>query len=636
MQGLFVVALRRRGEALSREANNREAHVLRNYSISTRIYSLFAIMALFVGGLLAAFYLTAQSITGTGVSVTKNLMMEEEQGRIKALTHAQAQSLGDLAAGLSDDDAKLQIIAKAVDHVRFESDGSGYFFVYKGTVNAAHPTQKQLIGKDLGETKDANGVVYVRQLFEVAQKGGGFVSFVFDQPGKGQQPKLGYAEAIPNTPYWIGTGIYIDNVTAAEAKITATLNSMTNTRVGITLGVAAALLLFAVLPLCMALGASIVRPLRQAIAAAQEIAGGSLNVRIEVAGKDEIAALQGDLSRMVDTLRANMESITAKEAEAHEQAQAALEEAKRADALAHEAQASQQGMVAAAAKLELVVRELAQASEGLSQLSGNITTGADDQMARVAETATAMEEMNATVLEVARNAGQAAEQTDASRGKAHEGEQAVRATVEAMRTLRAMSEELRANMQRLGDQSVAIGQVMGVINDIADQTNLLALNAAIEAARAGDAGRGFAVVADEVRKLAEKTMTRHQGSGRDHPGHTDPDKHQRGQHGQRHAGHAAGRGPLHGIRPAPGRDHDHGRPRRRAGGLHRHRRGGAVRRQRGDHPQPGAHRLRGQGQQRPGPAGQPGHHRSGRADRGPASAHRRIAEEGRVAAEGNA
>jgi len=463
-------------------------------------------MALFVAGLLAAFYLTAQSITGTGVGVTKNLMMEEVQGRIKALTHAQAQALGDLAAGLPDEGAKIELIAKAVDHVRFESDGSGYFFVYKGTVNAAHPTQKQLIGKDLGETKDANGMVYVRQLFEAAQKGGGFVSFVFDQPGKGQQPKLGYAEAIPNTPYWIGTGIYIDNVAAAEAKITATLNSMTNTRVGITLGVAAALLLFAVLPLCMALGASIVRPLRQAIAAAQEIAGGSLNVRIEVAGKDEIAALQGDLSRMVDTLRANMESITAKEAESHEQAQAALEEAKRADALAHEAQASQQGMVAAAAKLEIVVRELAQASEGLSQLSGNITTGADDQMARVAETATAMEEMNATVLEVARNAGQAAEQTDASRGKAHEGEQAVRATVEAMRTLRAMSEELRANMQRLGDQSVAIGQVMGVINDIADQTNLLALNAAIEAARAGDAGRGFAVVADEVRKLAEKTM----------------------------------------------------------------------------------------------------------------------------------
>jgi methyl-accepting chemotaxis protein len=70
----------------------------------------------------------------------------------------------------------------------------------------------------------------------------------------------------------------------------------------------------------------------------------------------------------------------------------------------------------------------------------------------------------------------------------------------------SLSVSLREDMGELGKKAENIGQVLGVIADIADQTNLLALNAAIEAARAGDAGRGFAVVADEVRKLAEKTM----------------------------------------------------------------------------------------------------------------------------------
>ncbi len=155
---------------------------------------------------------------------------------------------------------------------------------------------------------------------------------------------------------------------------------------------------------------------------------------------------------------------------------------------------------------DAIATTVAEAADQLSDRVGEAARGADRQLQRSTESATAMDEMAATVREVARNASDTNRTTSEMAERARSGADIVEKVVSAIEGLGSHSRELRSEMEKLGTQASDIGNVLGVISDIADQTNLLALNAAIEAARAGDAGRGFAVVADEVRKLAEKTM----------------------------------------------------------------------------------------------------------------------------------
>ena len=172
-----------------------------------------------------------------------------------------------------------------------------------------------------------------------------------------------------------------------------------------------------------------------------------------------------------------------------------------------ELKARQNTILRVAQDASAIADRVAAASEQLAAQVEQISRGAEVQRTRVESTASAMTEMNATVMEVARSAGQASEQSEGTRQKAENGAGLVNRVVGAINKVNSVANNLQENMKELGVQAESIGGVMNVISDIADQTNLLALNAAIEAARAGEAGRGFAVVADEVRKLAEKTMS---------------------------------------------------------------------------------------------------------------------------------
>ena len=322
----------------------------------------------------------------------------------------------------------------------------------------------------------------------------------------------------------------VDQAIDDEKKLNENLTAVTSGTIHITYGVVLGGLVLVVSLAWFALRAWISTPIGRLTNTMLRLAGGDLSVPIEDAERrDEI----GRMTRAVQVFKDNGIKLRSSEESAAADRKQAEAERGRTQAMQIETANQQRHVVESIAKgLEqlsdgsLIFRiddvftadyeklrtdfngAMGKLQETMKVVSGNtvaiksgtneISSAADDlsrrteqQAASLEETAAALDEITNTVRKTAQGSKHAREVVGAAKKDAEHSGQVVRQAVEAM-----------SGIERSSSQ---IGQIIGVIDEIAFQTNLLALNAGVEAARAGDAGRGFAVVASEVRALAQRS-----------------------------------------------------------------------------------------------------------------------------------
>jgi len=159
-----------------------------------------------------AFLLVSAAWILGGCNKNENEDLEWNKQIAVAYVHSYAISIGEAVLDMPDDSARIAYIRRAIDPIRFYPDSSGYFYVYDfDCVNIAHARQKNLQGTSLYDYTDTHGKYVIRELSAMAQSGGGYVEFYWIKPGDtGEKKKLGYVEPIPNTNYFIGSGVYLE------------------------------------------------------------------------------------------------------------------------------------------------------------------------------------------------------------------------------------------------------------------------------------------------------------------------------------------------------------------------------------------------------------------------------------------
>ena len=392
-----------------------------------------------------------------GLLILRQSILEDrrvETREIINLAYSVAEYYGKQAeAGKLPADTAKEMAQTAIAALRYGDNN--YFSQYDTTYHMVrHPFKPEMNGKDMADLKDSAGKRMVYELVEAAKRGNGeFVEYLWPRGAdKVPVPKLATAKLYAPWGLVIQSGIYIDDV-EVQFRQQATI---------VAGGIGVAILIL--IGLSWWIGVGISEPLAKLGQHVHEVAAsGDLGRPARIESGAEIGAiahafntLTGSFGNIIKGVAGGSQQILGASA----QLTGSIQRIQQSSALQSDAAAS------TAATVEQISQSLASTTQGLQQLAGF---------------------------------------ADQSRQLTREGRGVVD---QAAREMSLIAESVTTSAQavdKLGEESRRISDIVAVIREIADQTNLLALNAAIEAARAGETGRGFAVVADEVRKLAERT-----------------------------------------------------------------------------------------------------------------------------------
>lgn len=333
---------------------------------------------------------------------------------------------------------------------------TNYYWINDYTATMVmHSIKPALNGKDLSSFKDPNGTQLFQKMTNVVKKQGqGFVPYFWEKPGFDDPvAKISYVKGFKEWEWIVGSGIYLDDVDAEFLSM-----AILTTSIG-----AISFIIFALLTVLIQ--RSIIRPLNETVDMITNISEGEgdLTKRLQVKGNDELTQLTSGFNTFSEKIKRLVNDVQQSANKVNDNA------------------------------------------ESLDNLNQNAKSLAEEQNKQTGQLELSMTEMQQTINEIARNAENAAHDTNEGKILAKDGQQIVVETVKEIKMLSENVQDTAKVIKSLADESENIGGVLDVIRGIAEQTNLLALNAAIEAARAGEQGRGFAVVADEVRTLANRT-----------------------------------------------------------------------------------------------------------------------------------